>query len=90
VNAAGRRFCSSSSEHGRATHGAAWRGGSGILRKKKEGTKWAMGWSGRVGRMPLGRRGEKTMKKVGWAARMTGLKWKIDFGFDFSNFISRI
>jgi hypothetical protein len=28
-------------------------GGSGILRKK-DGTGWAMGRSGRVGRMPLG------------------------------------
>jgi hypothetical protein len=32
----------------------------------------------------------KKMKKVGWAARMTGPKWKTDFGFDFPNFISRI
>jgi hypothetical protein len=29
-------------------------GGSGILRKKKEGTGWAMGRSGWVGQMPLG------------------------------------
>jgi hypothetical protein len=29
-------------------------GGSGVLRKKKEGAGWAMGQSGRVGRMPLG------------------------------------
>jgi hypothetical protein len=29
-------------------------GGSGDLKKKKEGTGWAMGRSGRVGRMPLG------------------------------------
>jgi hypothetical protein len=29
-------------------------GGSGVLRKKKEGAGWAMGWSGRVGRMTLG------------------------------------
>jgi hypothetical protein len=37
------------------THGGAWRGGgSGVLRKKKEGAGWAMVRSGRVGRMPLG------------------------------------
>jgi hypothetical protein len=59
VKAARRRFGSSPSERGRATHGGAWRagrggGGSGVLRKKKEGVGWAMGWSGRVDRMPLG------------------------------------
>jgi hypothetical protein len=32
----------------------------------------------------LGQRGEKTKKKREWEARMTGPKWKIDFGFDFS------
>jgi hypothetical protein len=41
-------------------------------RKKEKGTGWAMGWSG-----------EKTKKKMKWAARMTGPKWKIGFGFDF-------
>jgi hypothetical protein len=56
-------------------------GGSGVLRKK-EGIGWA--------KCLLGRRGEKTIKKVGWAARMTELKWKIGFRFDFPNFISRI
>jgi hypothetical protein len=50
--------------------------------RKKEGTRWV--------ECLLGRRGEKTMKKVGWAASMTGSKWKIGFGFDFPNFISRI
>jgi hypothetical protein len=49
----------------RAREGDTWRcmvrwhagrdgGGSGVLRKKKEGTGSAMGRSGRVGRMPLG------------------------------------
>jgi hypothetical protein len=65
-------------------------GGSGVVRKKKDGAGWAMGQSGRWAECLLGRRGEKTMKKVGWAARITVPKWKIGFGFDFPNFISRI
>jgi hypothetical protein len=35
-------------------HAGRGSGGSGILRKKKEGAGWALSRSGQVGRMPLG------------------------------------
>jgi hypothetical protein len=90
------RFISIRAREGDTRRRMAWwragrgGGGSGILRKKKEGVGWAMGWSGRVGRMPLGPARRENNKESGLAARMTGPKLKIGFGFDFSNFISRI
>jgi hypothetical protein len=50
-------------------------------RRREPGGPWAgvAGWA----ECHLGRRGEKTKKKMEWAARMTGPKWKIGFGFDF-------
>jgi hypothetical protein len=64
--------------------GAGASGGSRAL--SREGRRapsgpWARvaGWA----ECHLGRRGEKTKKKMEWATRMTGLKWKISFRFDF-------
>jgi hypothetical protein len=58
-NRAALRFISIRAREGDTRRRMAWRragrggGGSGVLRKK-EGTGWAMGRCGRVGRMPLG------------------------------------
>jgi hypothetical protein len=50
-------------------------------RRRASGGPWAgvAGWA----ECHWGRREEKTKKKMEWAARMTGPKWKIGFGFDF-------
>jgi hypothetical protein len=71
-------------------HAGRGSGGSGILRKKKEGAGWALSRSGQVGWMPLGPTWRENNEESGWATRMTGPKWKIGFGFDFPNFISGI
>jgi hypothetical protein len=53
-------------------------GGGASDRRRKKGTGWTMGRSGRVGRMPLGlAQRENKEKKVGWAARMTGPKSRV-------------
>jgi hypothetical protein len=52
-----------------------WLSGTVPRRKKEKGVGWA--------KCHLGRRGEKTKKKMEWSAMMTGPKWKIGFGFDF-------
>jgi hypothetical protein len=73
-------------EGGARCSGAGASGGSRALsqegrRRREPGGPWAgvAGWA----ECHLGRRGEKTKKKMEWAARMTGPKWKIGFGFDF-------
>jgi hypothetical protein len=66
--------------------GAGASGGSRALSQEGKRRRAPGGPSTGVARWAechLGRRGEKTKKKMEWAARMTGPKWKIGFGFHF-------
>jgi hypothetical protein len=52
-------------------------------RKKEKGDGWAMGRSGRVGRMPLGPARREKKEENGMGRKDDRPKWKIGFGFDF-------
>jgi hypothetical protein len=82
------RFIHSSEEKGDGWRrsGVGVSGGSRALsregrRRRVLGGPWAgvAGWA----ECHLGQHEEKTKKRMEWAARMTGPKWKIGFGFDF-------
>jgi hypothetical protein len=92
MKATGQQFDSSTRARRRASDGSARRSGAGASdasralslegrRRRALGGPWAgvAGWA----ECHLGRRGEKTKNKMEWAARMTGPKWKIGFGFYF-------
>jgi hypothetical protein len=73
----GFSWCTGGARSTMAVAGRTGGGGASDQRRKK-GTGWTMGRSGRVGRMPLGpARRENKEKKVGWAARITGPKSRV-------------
>jgi hypothetical protein len=62
VQQLGFSWCTGGARHTTAAAGRTGGGGASDRRRKK-GTRWTMGWSGRVGRMPLGSARRETKKK---------------------------